>query len=76
MSDDHDITSDLDFAMLTTPTRPGPCKAATALETDSVEARLEREVQAAPFIFEATKEIIAKRMEGSVVLTHAEARHV
>lgn len=37
---DHD---DLDFAMLTPPTRPGPCKAVTAPEVDPVEKRLEQE---------------------------------
>jgi hypothetical protein len=37
MIDDTD-----DFAMLTPPTRPGPCKAATAQEVDPVEARLEK----------------------------------
>lgn len=31
----------IDFAMLTPPTRPGPCKAATAPEVDPVEKRLE-----------------------------------
>lgn len=39
---DHDDTNDLDFAMLTPPTRPGPCKAATALEVDPVERRREQ----------------------------------
>jgi hypothetical protein len=42
MSNDINDT-DLDFAMLTPPARPGPCKAATAPEVDQVEARLERE---------------------------------
>lgn len=49
MTTEHD-TDDLDFAMLSPLTRPGPCKAATVLEVDPVEARLEREVQAAPHI--------------------------
>lgn len=49
-------TNDLDLAMLTPPTRPGPCKAAAALEADPVETRLEREVQAAPHIAEALRE--------------------
>lgn len=39
-----------DFAMLTPPTRPGPCKAATAPEQDPTERRLEREREAARFI--------------------------
>lgn len=43
MHNDHDA-ADLDFAMLTPPTRPGPCKAAAAPEVDPVEKRLEREV--------------------------------
>lgn len=33
----------IDFAMLTPPTRLGPCKAAAAPEVDPVEKRLERE---------------------------------
>lgn len=53
MSDDTNDT-DPDFAMLTPPTRPGPCKAATTPEVDPVEARLERERQAAPHITAAT----------------------
>lgn len=52
MHDDHD-TDDLDFAMLTPPTRPGPAKAATAPEVDPVERRLEREQEAAPNIARA-----------------------
>lgn len=47
---DDDTHDDLDFAMLTPPTRPGPCKAATAPEVDPVEKRLEREREAARFI--------------------------
>lgn len=43
-------TDDLDFAMLTPPTRPGPCKAAGAPEVDPVEERLNRERESAPFI--------------------------
>lgn len=35
---DHD---DIDFAMFDLPTRPGPCKAATAPEMDSKEHLLE-----------------------------------
>lgn len=46
---------ELDFAMLTPPTRPGPRRAATAPEVDPVEARLEREVQAAQHIAAAIK---------------------
>ena len=42
-----DDTDDLDLAMLTPPTRPGPCKSATAPEVDPVEARLERDIAAA-----------------------------
>lgn len=46
MHHDED-TDDIDFAMLTPPTRPGPAKAATAPEVDPVERRLEREYLAA-----------------------------
>jgi|SRR5687768_13007423 len=49
MTTEHD-TDDLDFAMLTPPTRPGPCKVAAAPELDPVEARLELEVEAAPHV--------------------------
>jgi len=41
-----DDTDDLDFAMLTPTTRPGPCKAATAPEADPVERRLNEEREA------------------------------
>jgi hypothetical protein len=47
MTTEHD--DDLDFAMLTPPTRPGPCKSASAPEVDPVEARIERERQAAKY---------------------------
>lgn len=43
MHDPDSDTDDLDFAMLIPPTRPGPCKAATAPEVDPVAARLELE---------------------------------
>ena len=46
------IDDDLDFAMLTPPTRPGPCKAATSPEVDPVERRIEREAEAAPHVAE------------------------
>lgn len=53
---DHDSdTDDLDFAMLTQPTRPGPCKAANAPEVDPVEKRLEREREAAEHIAAAAE---------------------
>lgn len=39
MTTEHD-TDDLDFAMLTPPTRPGPCKAAAAPEIDPVMAKI------------------------------------
>lgn len=39
----NDIHDDIDFAMLNLPSRPGPCKADKAIETDPVEKRLERE---------------------------------
>jgi hypothetical protein len=38
----HDHDDDLDFAMLTPPARPGPCKAATAPEVDGFEAKMDR----------------------------------
>ena len=51
MHDDDTDSDDLfDFAMNVLNTRPGPCKAATAPEVDPVEARLERERHAAPFV--------------------------
>lgn len=50
MHDDDSDTDDLDFAMLTPPTRPGPCKAATAPEVDPVEKRLERLLDEAMFV--------------------------
>lgn len=52
---DHDSDTDLDFAMLTPPTRPGPCKAAAAPETDSTAKRLERLVEAAEHIAAAAE---------------------
>lgn len=51
----HDSDNDLDFAMLTPPTRPGPCKAATAPEVDPVEKRLERAREAAEHIAAAAE---------------------
>lgn len=50
MHDDDSDTDGLDFAMLTPPTRPGPCKAATAPETDSTAKRLEQEQMEAAFL--------------------------
>lgn len=47
---DHDP---IDFEMTDLATRPGPCRKATAEETDATAARLAREVEAAPFIAEA-----------------------
>lgn len=48
---DHDP---IDFEMTDLATRPGPCRKATAEETDATAARLAGEVEAAPFIAEAT----------------------
>lgn len=65
----HDSdTDDLDFAMLTPPTRPGPCKAATAPEVDPVEKRLERLVEAAEHIAAAAE---AKAIERGALLRNA-----
>ena len=45
----HDDDTALDFAMFDLPTRPGPCRKATAEEQDPVAARLARERAAAAF---------------------------
>lgn len=46
----HDEDTDiLDFSMLDLPSRPGPCRAARALECDPVEARIHRDAAAAQY---------------------------
>lgn len=49
----HD--DDIDFAMTDLPTRPGPTRATTAPEQDSIEKRLAREVGAAEHIAAAAE---------------------
>lgn len=53
---DHD---DIDFVMFDLPTR-ATCKAAETPERDPVEARLQREVEAAPFVARA---VVARAVE-------------
>jgi len=67
MTAEHD-TDDLDFAMLTPPTRPGPCEAATAPEVDPVEKRLEQAQMKAAFIrpIEMTQADVARRAASSL----------
>lgn len=57
----HD-PDDIDFAMLDLPTR-ATCKAAETPERDPVEARLQREVEAATFVARA---IEARARSGKV----------
>jgi hypothetical protein len=57
---DHDP---IDFAMTDLPTRPGPCRKATAEEADATAAALAREVDAAPHIAEAAQRRIARAAE-------------
>lgn len=62
----HD-PDDIDFAMLLNlPSRPGPCKAAETPERDPVEARLQREVEAAPFVARAVVAVEVKHGSGKV----------
>lgn len=67
----HDYDADdLVFAMLTPPTRPGPCKAATAPEVDPVERRLERSAESSLYTY------TYRRANGETgIATAIEVRH-
>lgn len=64
----HD--TDLDFAMLTPPTRPGPCKAATVPETDWAALDLDRDRTAAEWA-----KFYREEMGWCVMPTAVEVKH-